>query len=45
MFLNLFISTYALHVSGGSSNHHQEQTTVHTASDIVPEAVCTVVCS
>jgi hypothetical protein len=34
-FLNLFISTDALHVSGGSSAHHQEHTTVHTASGIV----------
>ena len=33
-FLNLFISTDALHVSGGSSAHHQEHTTVHTASGI-----------
>jgi hypothetical protein len=34
-FLNLFIFTDALHVSGGSSTHHQEHITVHTASDIV----------
>jgi len=34
-FLNLFISTDALHVSGGSSVHHQEHITVHTASGIV----------
>ena len=34
-FLDLFISTIALHVSGGSSAHHQEHKTVHTASDIV----------
>jgi hypothetical protein len=34
-FLNLFISTDALHVSGGSSAHHQEHITVHTASGIV----------
>jgi len=33
-FLNLFISTDALHVSGGSSAHHQEHATVHTASGI-----------
>ena len=32
--LNLFISTDALHVSGGSSAHYQEHTTVHTASGI-----------
>jgi len=30
-----FISTDALHVSGGSSAHHQEHITVHTDSDIV----------
>jgi len=35
MFLDLFISTDGVHVSGGSSAHHQEHTTVHTASDIV----------
>jgi len=34
-FLNLFIFTDALHVSGVSSAHHQEQITVHTASGIV----------
>jgi len=34
-FLDLFISTYALHVSGGSSAHHQEHRTVHTTSVIV----------
>jgi hypothetical protein len=28
-FLNLFIFTDALHVSGGSSAHHQDHTTVH----------------
>ena len=32
---DLFISTDALHVSGGSSAHHQEHITVHTASGIV----------
>jgi len=31
-FLVLFISTNVLHVSGGSSAHHQEHKTVHTAS-------------
>ena len=35
MFIDLFISTDALNVSGGSSFHHQEHTTVHTASGIV----------
>ena len=34
-FLDLFIFTDALHVSGGSSAHHQEHITVHTASGIV----------
>ena len=34
-FLDLFIFTDALHVSGGSSAHHQEHITVHTTSDIV----------
>jgi hypothetical protein len=34
-FLDLFIFTDALHVSGGSSLHHQEHTTVQTASGIV----------
>ena len=34
-FLDLFISTDALHVSGGSSAHHQEHITVHTAPGIV----------
>jgi len=34
-FLDLFISKDAIHISGGSSAHHQEHTTVHTASGIV----------
>jgi hypothetical protein len=34
-FLNSFIFTDALHVSGGSSAHRQEHITVHTASGIV----------
>jgi hypothetical protein len=34
-FLDLFIFTDAVHVSGGSSTHHQEHKTVHTVSDIV----------
>ena len=34
-FLDLFISKDVLHVSGGSSAHHQEHITVHTASGIV----------
>ena len=39
-FLDLFISTDALHVSGGSSAHHQEHITVHTASGIVSQYCC-----
>jgi hypothetical protein len=40
-FLDLFISTDALHVAGGSSaHHHQEHITVHTASGIVNEYYC-----
>jgi len=35
LFLNLFIFTDALHASGGSSAHHQEHITVHTASGVV----------
>jgi hypothetical protein len=34
-FLDLLIFTNALHVSGGSFAHHQEHTTVQTASGIV----------
>jgi hypothetical protein len=34
-FLDLFIFTDALHVSDGSSAHHQEHITVHTASGTV----------
>jgi hypothetical protein len=39
-FLGLFIFTDALHVSGGSSAHHQEHITVHTASGIVNQYCC-----
>jgi hypothetical protein len=39
-FLDLFISTDALHVSGGSSAHHQEHKNVHTASGIVNQYCC-----
>jgi len=39
-FLDLFISKDALHVSGGSSAHHQEHTTVHTSSGIVNQYCC-----
>jgi hypothetical protein len=34
-FLDPFIPTDALHVSGGSFAHHQEHITVHTASGTV----------
>jgi hypothetical protein len=39
-FFDLFIFTDVLHVSGGSSAHHQEHTTVHTASCIVNQYYC-----
>ena len=39
-FLDLFISTDAVHVSGISSAHHQEHITVHTASGIVNQYCC-----
>jgi hypothetical protein len=35
MFLDLFIFTDAVHVSGGFSAHHQEHVRVHTASGII----------
>jgi len=40
MFLDLFISKEALHISGGSSAHHQEHTTVQTASGIGNQYCC-----
>ena len=39
-FLDLFVSTDALHVSGSSSAHHQEHKTVHTASGTVNQYCC-----
>ena len=39
-FLDLFTFTDALHVSGGSSAHHQEHITVHTASGITNQYCC-----
>jgi len=39
-FLDLFIFTGALLVSGSSSAHHQEHITVHTASGIVNKYCC-----
>jgi len=39
-FLDLFISTDALYISGDSSAHHQEHITVHTASGIVNQYCC-----
>jgi hypothetical protein len=38
--LDLFISKDTLHVSGGSFAHHQERTTVQTASGIVNQYCC-----
>jgi hypothetical protein len=38
--IDLFIFTDALRVSGGSSAHHQEHTTVHTASSIANQYCC-----
>jgi hypothetical protein len=35
LFIYLFISKDAVHVSGGSSAHHQEHTAVQTASGTV----------
>jgi len=42
-FLDLFISTDPLHVSGSSSAHHQEHKTVHTASGIVNQYCCLLI--
>jgi hypothetical protein len=39
-FRDLFIFTDARHISGGSSAHHQEHTTVHTATGIVNQYCC-----
>jgi len=39
-FLDLSISKDALHVSSGSSTHHQEHITVQTASGIVNKYRC-----
>jgi hypothetical protein len=39
-FLDLFVIIDALHVSGGSSAHHQEHTTVHAALGIVNQYCC-----
>jgi hypothetical protein len=39
-FLDLFIFTNAVRVSGDSSAHHQEHTTVHTALGIVNQYCC-----
>jgi hypothetical protein len=41
-FLILFIFTEALHVSGGSSAHHQKHLTVHTASVVVNQYCCSL---
>jgi hypothetical protein len=42
-FFDLFIFTDAICVSGGSSAHHQENITVHTASGIVNQYCCWLV--
>jgi hypothetical protein len=39
-FLYLFIFADAVHVSDGSSVHHQEHITVHSASGIVNQYCC-----
>jgi hypothetical protein len=39
-FLDLFISTDFLLISGGSSAHHQEHITVHAASGVVNKYWC-----
>jgi hypothetical protein len=39
-FVDLLVFTDALNVSGGSSAHHQEHITVHTASVIVNQYCC-----
>jgi len=40
IFLYSFIFTNAVQFSGGSYAHHQEHTTVHTASGIVNQYCC-----
>jgi hypothetical protein len=39
-FLDLIIFTDAVHVLVGSSAHHQEHITIHTASGIVNQYCC-----
>jgi len=39
-FLDSFIFTKDVHVSGGSFAHRQEHTTVHTASGILNQYCC-----
>jgi hypothetical protein len=39
-FLDISIFTDAVHVSGGSSPHHQEHITVQTASGFVNQYCC-----
>jgi len=36
----IYLFLDAIHVSGGSSAHHQEHITVHTASGIVNQYSC-----
>jgi hypothetical protein len=42
LFMNLFIFTDALHVSGNSSAHYQEYITVHTASGMEEMALLSI---
>jgi len=39
-FLEFIYFTYAVHVSGSFSAHHQEHISVHTASGIVNQYCC-----
>ena len=39
-FLDLFNFTDAVYVSGGSSAHHREHITVHTATGVVNQYYC-----
>jgi hypothetical protein len=39
-FIDLFIFTDAVHLSGGTTAHHQKHIAVHTASVIVNKYCC-----
>ena len=43
LFIYLYISTDAVHVSRGSSIHHQEHINLHTASGTVNQYCCLLV--